>query len=212
MRRVYATLTVAVLCVVVVIFCAEPRTIQAVEVKVVPVIPEAVPGNADTAEVYTGTIVSTSGRMRTTGFTLRLQSFTSDENFNSYLAILLEGDQFDVLKKIRDLEVGTFAPTGLTARRIDVARKTELPDGRTRIVVAFERWLRFAEVRNGYRSEDYPFGIMEIIVDRKGKGGGTYVAACAVDLDRDKKTGQYRLELENFGTYPNKVMGVQRRG
>lgn len=171
----------------------------------------SVPAKSDSQEVYTGTIVSMNGRMASTGFTLRLKDFTSDEDFNRYLAILSEGDQFDVLKAIRDVDLGSFAPTGNVGRRVSFARKTQLPDGRTRIAVAFERWLKFAEVRNGYRTEDYPFGILEMIVDSKGKGSGTYIAACAVDLKRDKRTGQYRLELENFGTYPNKVMGVMRR-
>jgi hypothetical protein len=30
-------------------------------------------------------------------------------------------------------------------------------------------------------------------------------------MKRDKKTGKYQLELENFGTYPHRVMGVMRR-
>ena len=167
--------------------------------------------NPEPEEVYTGTIVNTSGRMVTTGFTLRLKGFTSDEDFSRYIGILGEGDQFDVLKVIKDIDLGSFIPTRDVGRQISVARKTTLPDGRTRIAVAFERWLRFAEVRNGYRSEDYPFAIMEIIFDAKGKGTGTFIAACQVDLKRDKKTGQYKLELENFGTYPSKVMGVTRR-
>ena len=176
-----------------------------------PTLP-AISDIADSEEVYTGTIVNTNGRMVTTGFTLRLKGFTSDEDFSRYIGILGEGDQFDVLKVIKDVDLGSFIPTRDVGRQISVARKTQLPDGRTRIAVAFERWLRFAEVRNGYRSEDYPFAIMEIIFDAKGKGTGTFIAACAVDLERDKKTGQYKLELENFGTYPSRVMGVMRRG
>ena len=205
MRRL-AVFGFIVLCLGLVFFYPKPRLSEAANTT-----SGSFMAASDAAETYTGTIVSTSGRMRTSGFTLSLTNFTSDEDFNRYLAVLVEGDQFDVLKMVRDLKMGYFAPTGSTGRQINVARKTQLPDGRTRIVVAFERWLRFAEVRNGYRSEDYPFGIMEIIVDAKGKGSGTYIAACAVDLDKDKKTGQYRLELENFGTYPSKVMGVARR-
>ena len=56
-----------------------------------------------------------------------------------------------------------------------------------------------------------PFGVIEIVIDAKGKGSGTFIAACAVDMKKDKKTGKYQLELENFGTWPHKVMGVMRR-
>ena len=162
-------------------------------------------------EVYTGTIVSMSGRAVSTGFNLSIRDFTSDEDARAYLAILAEGDQEDVLKKIRDLDLGRISATGQTGRNLLVVRKTQLPDGRTRLVAAFERWLRFGELRNGYRSLDYPFAIMEIILDNKGRGNGTFIAACKIDLKRDKKTGQYQLELENFGTYPHRVMGAMLR-
>ncbi len=162
-------------------------------------------------EVYTGTIVSTSGRMVSTGFTLSIKDFTPDEDVVRYLGVLAEGGQDDLLKVIRNVDLGRFSPTGQVGRRINAVRKTQLPDGRTRIVVAFERWLRFAEVRNGYRSEDYPFGVLEFFIDAKGKGSGTYIAAGQVEMKRDKKTGKFQVELENFGTYPHRVMGVRLR-
>src|SRR5262245_20338267 len=162
-------------------------------------------------EVYTGTIVNMNGRMASTTFNLSIRDYTTDEQTQQYLAILAEGDQDDVLKKIRDLDLGRISTTRTVGRNLIVVRKTQLPDGKTRIVAAFERWQTVAEVRGGYRSQDYPFGLMELIVDEKGKGSGTFISACKIDLKRDKKTGKWQLELENFGTYPNKVMGATRR-
>lgn len=163
-------------------------------------------------EVYTGTIVSMSGPMRSTSFNLTIKDFTSDEDAKRYLSILAEGDQDDLLKVIRENDMGRLSATGTVGRSLMVARKTLLPDSRIRIVAAFERWQTVAEVRGGYRSLDYPFGLMEIILDANGKKGtGTFIAACKIDMKLDKKTGKYQLELENFGTYPSKVMGVMRR-
>src|SRR5262245_26267206 len=163
-------------------------------------------------EVYTGTLYGMSGGGVSTGFNLSIRDYTSDEEVQQYLSILAEGDQDDVLKKIRDLDLGRLSVTGQTGRNLIVVRKHQLPDGKIRIAVAFERWQRIGEVRGGYRSTDYPFGIMEIVLDANGKkGSGTFIAACKIDLKRDKKTGKYSLELENFGTYPHKVMGVMRR-
>jgi len=163
-------------------------------------------------EVYTGTIYAMNvGRGATTGFNLSISGYTSDEDANRYLAILAEGDQETLLKQIRNLELGRLSATGHVGRNLIVVRKTQRDDGKTRIVAVFERWQTLREIRSGSRLEDYPFGIMEIILDEKGKGSGTFISACKVDLKRDKKTGQYTLELENFGTYPNKVMGVMRR-
>jgi hypothetical protein len=162
-------------------------------------------------EVYTGTMVNMNGRMVSTGFNLSIRDFTNDEQAQRYLGILGEGDQEDLLKVIRDLDLGRLSTTGHVGRNLIVVRKRPLSDGRTRIVAVFERWQTFREVRGGYRVSDYPFGLMEIILDGKGKGGGTFIAACKIDLKKDKKTGKYELELENFGTYPHKVMGVMRR-
>ena len=163
-------------------------------------------------ETYTGTIYSMNGTARSTGFTLRITGYTSDQDAQRYLATLVEGDQSDLLKEIKDLELGRLSATGSVGRDLLVVRKMQMPDGKIRIVAAFERWQRIAEVRGGYRSTDYPFGILELILDADGKkGSGTFIAACKVDMKRDKKTGKYQLELENFGTYPHKVMGVRRR-
>jgi hypothetical protein len=163
-------------------------------------------------ETYTGTVYSMNGGARSTGFTLRIRGYTSDEEALRYLTILAEDDQDGMLKAIKNNELGRLSSTGSTGRDLIVVRKTQLPDGKIRLVAAFERWPTMLEVRGGYRSLDYPFGIMELILDANGKkGSGTFIAACKVDMKRDKKTGKYQLELENFGTYPHKVMGVRRR-
>ena len=130
-----------------------------------------------------------------------------------YMVAALQGgpQTTAILKEIKDLDLGRLSATGQVGRYLLVVRKSQMPDGNTRIVAVFERWQRIREVRGGYRSTDYPFGIMEIIVNAKGKGSGTFIAACKIDLKRDKKSGKYQLELENFGTYPHKVMGVMLR-
>jgi hypothetical protein len=167
--------------------------------------------SSDFKEVYTGTLMATNGPMRTTSFNLSIKDYTPDDTAQLYLSMLVEGDQFDLLKKIQDLDLGFMSAHGSLGRRLLIVRRHELPDGKTRIIAAFERWQTFGEVRGGYRVSDYPFGVIEIVLDAKGKGSGTFIAACAVDMKRDKKTGKYKLELENFATWPHKVMGVIKR-
>src|ERR1700759_2711388 len=55
-------------------------------------------------EVYTGTIKSINGSMRSTGFNLSISGYTSDEDAQKYLGILAEGDQDDLLKVIGNLD------------------------------------------------------------------------------------------------------------
>jgi hypothetical protein len=167
--------------------------------------------NSDFKEVYTGTLMAMNGAMRSTSFNLSIKDYTSDEDAQLYLTMLVEDDQFALLNKIKDLDLGFMSAGGSLGRRLLIVRKAQLPDGKTRIVAAFERWQTFAEVRGGYRTQDYPYALLEIILDSNGKGSGTFIAACKIDMKRDKKTGKYQLELENFGTYPHKVMGVMRR-
>ena len=163
-------------------------------------------------EVYTGTIASMNGPLRTTTFNLSIRSFTSDEDVQKYLAILAEGNQDDLLRVIRNLDLGRLSTTRSVGRPLIVVRRTQMDDGRTRLVAAFERWPSFAEVRSGGRIRDYPFGLMEIILDAGGRrGSGTFIAAGKVEVKKDKKTGAWTVEVENFGTYPNRVMGVRRR-
>jgi len=162
-------------------------------------------------EVYTGTIVNMSGRSASIGFTLTLESKTSDEEALRYLNVLATEGQKEFLDAIRKNNLGFIAATGQTRRDLLVVRE-HIIEGQRRIIAAFERWQGFWEVRGGYRSTDYPFSIIEIVFDQKGKGSGTFIGLAQVKMKKDKKTEKLNLEIENFGSFPSKVMGVMRRG
>lgn len=166
---------------------------------------------ASTKEAYTGTIVNMSGRTTTISFTLTITARTSDEEAQKYLSILASEGQDALQKALSKNKLGFFAATGQVGRDLLVVRETQF-EGKRRIIAVFERWIRFFEARGGYRSEDYPFAIVEIFFDAKGKGTGTFIGAAQVKIVRDKKTELLHLEIENFGTFPAKIMGVQQRG
>ena len=187
------------------------KTILTLVILVIASISVTAQGKSDFKEVYTGTLMQMNGPARSTSFNLSIRDFTSDEDAQRYLTMLVEGDQFALLDKIRNNDLGFMSAHGSLGRRLLVVRRAQLPDGKTRIMAAFERWQTFAEVRGGYRTQDYPFAIIELILDANGRGSGTFIAAAKIDMKRDKKTGQYQLELENFGTYPHRVMGAMRR-
>ena len=163
-----------------------------------------------TTQEITGTLIGFDGPgARMASFTLRIKSLTSDEQANQNRAILQEGGQDKLFNAIKKEDVGTFSVGSQLARTINVVRESQI-DGKTRIFVVFERWLQFAEVRGGYRSLDFPFGIIELWVDEKtGKGEGTYIAAAHIRWEKDKKTNQYKVDIENFATYPAKLTNVK---
>lgn len=75
-------------------------------------------------EVYTGTLMNMNGPARTTGFNLSIKDYTSDEDARAYLAMLVEGDQFDLLKRIQDLDLGFTSATGTVGRRLLIVDTT----------------------------------------------------------------------------------------
>jgi len=168
------------------------------------------------SETYTGTVVSygTGLNVRTTTgtFTLNIERHTSNERAQQLLGLLQDDNDDELVREVGRENVGTFSINGRIGPRVNVVRET-MVNGQRRIFAVFNRWKQFGELRGGYRSLDYPFGVLEIYIDpRTGKGSGTYVAAAKVRWRKDKKTGQDQIEIENFATFPARLLGVQERG
>ncbi len=167
-------------------------------------------------ETYTGTVLSYgtgfNTRTITRTFTLTINGTTSDSLAQEYLNILQTGGQDDALKAIEKEELGRFSVGANIGIPINVVRVSS-ESGKRKIFIVFERWTQFAEYRGGYRSLDYPFGVIEMTIDEStGKGEGTYIAAAQIRWKQDKKSKEYQVEIENFATYPAKLMGVLQRG
>ena len=168
-----------------------------------------------TRETYTGTVLSYGSGMNTrtvtSTFTLTIDRTTSDNEAREYLSILQSGGQDDLLNAIKKEEVGRFSVGSNIGIDLNVVYET-VQNGQRRIYAVFERWMQFAELRGGYSSTDYPFGYIELTIDEAtGKGEGTYIAAAQIRWRLDKRSNQYQVEIENFATYPARLMGVQRR-
>lgn len=171
--------------------------------------------SAQQKETYTGTILSYGSglntRAVTSTFTLDINRQTPDDQAKRFLSNLQESGQDTLLDAIRKEDLGRFSIGAQIGRMLNVVRENEV-DGKRRIFVVFERWTQFAELRGGYRSLDYPFGVIELFIDdQTGKGEGTYIAAAKIHWDTDRKTGQSQVEIENFATYPAKLLGVTQR-
>ena len=99
------------------------------------------------------------------------------------------------------IEVGTGV--GVHANAII---RTDDGEGRTKLTVLYQREVRFGELRYGARSADYRFGYAELHIGR-GENEGMLIPAARVRL-RDSNT----WEVEDFGTFPARLMGLQVRG
>jgi hypothetical protein len=45
-----------------------------------------------------------------------------------------------------------------------------------------------------------------------GEGEGTYIAAAKIRWDYDEKKKQAQVEIENFATFPGRLLGVKLDG
>lgn len=155
----------------------------------------------------TGTVYFIGGRTagRSVPFRLVINRVNTAQEL-SQLNTALQSGQDDLLGSLSKMDAGRIqigTGVGITANAIF---ETDLGDGRTRITVLYERNLRFAELRYGSRSQDYRFGYAELYVGR-GDNQGMLIPAARVRL-RDGNT----WEVEDFGTYPARLMGLKVSG
>ena len=160
-------------------------------------------------EVYTGAAVAVGGQFggASRPFTLEITGYTPDENVQQNFQVLRTQGQDDFMKAIKNKKLGFFAFDGQVGRDLNFILETQTENGR-KITILFERWLQMFEVRFGTRSQDYPFAYIELFINDNGKGEGSLIGLAKVSFD---KKNPNNLDIENFGTYPARLMGVELR-
>jgi len=156
----------------------------------------------------TGTVYFISGPRpgRSLPFTLTINRMTTAHEVSQLNSTLQSGGQDQLLRTLSRMDAGRIqigTGVGVTANTIMVS---EQGDGRTKITVIYQRYLRFAELRYGARSQDYPFGYAELYVGR-GENEGMLIPAARIRL-REGAT----WEVEDFGTFPARLMGLRVHG
>jgi hypothetical protein len=131
---------------------------------------------------------------------------TTPEEVDRLNAALQSGGQDELMKTLSRMDAGRIevgTGVGVTA---NVIIRSDDGEGRTKLVVLYQRELRFGELRYGARSSDYRFGYAELYIGR-GANQGMLIPAARIRL-RDGNT----WEVEDFGTFPARLMGLQVRG
>ena len=166
-------------------------------------------GRVPTKEVYTGTVAAIGGQFAGASrpFTLEITGYTSSDEAQREFEILRAQGQDDFIKAISHKKLGNFSLDGQVGRDLRFVQESQTEKGR-KITILFERWLRMFELKYGTRSQDYPFTYIELFVNDDGKGEGSVVGLAKLSFD--KKTPN-TLDVENFGTYAAKLMGVELR-
>ena len=155
----------------------------------------------------TGTVYFIGGRTagRSLSFRLIINRLTTPDEVNQ-LNEALSGGQDQLLKVLSKMDAGRIqlgSDVGVPANAIIASQEGD----RTKLTVLYQRNLRFAELRFGARSADYRFGYAEIFLGPGGGNQGMLIPAAMVRLK-----GGNTWEVEDFGTFPARLMGLQIRG
>jgi hypothetical protein len=141
----------------------------------------------------------------TVPFDVRINKYNSFDDINRY-ADLVKSGPAALRSALEKQDLGQLSPVGKVGTPIAIARK--IVDGdKTIIRVVTVRNLSFVELRYSGRSVDYPYTILELILDKNGKGTGTAIAAARIKFN--KKTGVHEIESLQHGTAYNKLLNVQ---
>jgi hypothetical protein len=156
----------------------------------------------------TGTVYFVSGNRagQSRPFTLIINRLTAPGDVQRLQSALQSGGQDELQRTLSGMNAGRIqlgTGVGVTANAII---STPQDGGGSKLIVLYERTVGFSELRYGTRSQDYKFGYAELYLGRGGKEG-MLIPAAKVRL-RDGNT----WEVEDFGTFPARLMGLQVRG
>jgi hypothetical protein len=132
--------------------------------------------------------------------------WSTDEEREILLTTLVEfgpDKLLDALPRIRP-PVGSIRTTTTLAYDLYYARNNSAPDGGRHVVLATNRRVNLREASNSTRSMEYQFTLVEIHLDKDGKGEGKLVPAAKVSWDKASK----KIEIENYNALPVDLINI----
>lgn len=146
---------------------------------------------------------------------IRINKWSTPEERERLITVMLEKGPNDLLKALqKESEKGRFSIPALSGpdphhlrlgHDLRYTWQTPLPDGGRKIVVITDRYIGFQEARNQPRTVDYPFTLIEMRVNKEGKGEGKMAVATKITFDKKEK----RVELENYSSEPVRLNALE---
>jgi hypothetical protein len=140
-------------------------------------------------------------------FSLIVNSYTPSSQVAELNRALQADGQEGMLRMLSRLNAGRIQLGSGVGVRANAIIADPWGDRGTKLTILYERNIGFYERRAGTRSEDYKFGYAEIFLDGHGHGEGTLIPAAKVRL-----RGSNTWEVEDFGTFPARLMGLRSNG
>jgi hypothetical protein len=131
---------------------------------------------------------------------ITLERLSSDEERANLIAAFMEKGQDGLLKALQKVKprVGYINLPGRLGWDLKYAYRFVHSDGTSRVVIVTDRKIEYWEARNQPRTMDYPFTMIEMRLDKDGKGEGRMAYSTKISRSKDGKT----IELENYGISP----------
>lgn len=138
---------------------------------------------------------------------IHIERYNTDQEIKNFAEILKKDGPDGLRNALEKQDVGQFSPVARVGTEIAIARRLVKGD-KTIIRVLTVRNLSIAELRNAGRSVDYPYTMLELVVDKGGEGTGAAIGAAKIRFD--KKKGVYEIESFEHGSAYNKLLNVRR--
>jgi hypothetical protein len=157
-------------------------------------------------EVFSANAIPPAGRGRPSSIPLRVYvyRYATDEERVDLAKTLLEQGPQALLAKLEKLEMGRVVPTNGLGASLAAVRVKPTEDGGRNILAVTDRPIQFIEAWSSTRTMDYPFGIVELNVDAKGKGTGRLLAAARITV-----TADHQIEVERYEAIETRMINVR---
>lgn len=139
-----------------------------------------------------------------TYFTLQVDQWTSDEEWVSLLTLLRDGGNRLLRDKLDNSQPkGAFRIRNGANTYVYITRSTILPTGERVIWAITKTQLGFLKTGDA-RTIDFPFGLIQLLFDKSGKGNGDIKGAIKLILAADGTA-----TIESYGTPPFKLLDAK---
>jgi hypothetical protein len=157
---------------------------------------------------YTAVWVVTGGGAggSSVSINVHVDRYNTDEEIKSYAELLMKSGPDGLRRALEKEDVGQYSPVGRVGTPLAIARRLAKGE-KTVIRMLTIRNQSFAELRNSGRSVDYPYTMLDLVLDKDGKGSGTAIGAAKIRFD--KKKNRYEIESFQHGAAYNKLLNVQ---
>jgi hypothetical protein len=156
------------------------------------------------SEHFTGALANLAlGARFTQPFTLTVDHYSTEADLARWNAILAAKGPYALRDELWKQEDGHLSVGGRLGYPVAAVVSRETPSGR-KLLVLLNRPLRNFEVSRFTRSSKYPFGYLELNLDRNEQGTGEFIAAAKLhQIDGND------LEVESLGVQPFRLLQVR---